>query len=209
VLAAVAAANAHDPITTKLTWTQEISRIFYRRCLTCHREGGAAPMPLATYEQARPWAKAIRDEVLERRMPPWGAVKGFGEFRNDPSLSEPEIDSLVHWVEGGVPEGNPVYLPDLPPAAPESNPQPNSGELELPLLLRADVEALSIRATGPVEVIAHAPGGAARHLIWVRELAEPRVYEFRRALRLTKGTRIEVFASRGARAFISARKPAR
>src|SRR4051812_11822963 len=71
---------AHEPITTKLTWTQEISRIFYKRCVSCHREGGASPMSLATYDEARPWAKAIKEEVLERRMPPWGAVRGIGEF---------------------------------------------------------------------------------------------------------------------------------
>jgi len=76
--------SAHEPITTKLTWTREISRIFYKRCVTCHRAGGKAPMPLVTYEEARPWAKAIKEEVLERRMPPWGAVKGFGESRTTP-----------------------------------------------------------------------------------------------------------------------------
>src|SRR2546422_700161 len=73
----------HDPITTKLTWNREISRIVYKRCGSCHHQGGRA-MDLTTYELARPWAKAIRDEVLARRMPPWGAVKGVGEFAGDP-----------------------------------------------------------------------------------------------------------------------------
>ena len=68
-------------------------------------------MSLLTYEQARPWAKAIRDEVLNRRMPPWDAVKGVGQFRDDLSLTQPEMDLLVSWVEGGAPEGNPIYLP--------------------------------------------------------------------------------------------------
>jgi hypothetical protein len=95
---------AHDTITTKLLWTQEISRIVNRHCVSCHRDGGAA-MSLATYDEARPWAKAIRDEVLARRMPPWGAVKGVGEFRGDPSLSQIEIDMIVNWVEGGAPKG--------------------------------------------------------------------------------------------------------
>ena len=65
-----APAFAHDVIGTKLLWTQEISRIVYRHCASCHREGGTA-MSLMTYQDARPWAKAIRDEVLSRRMPPW------------------------------------------------------------------------------------------------------------------------------------------
>jgi hypothetical protein len=73
-------------------------------------------MSLLTYEEARPWAKAIRDEVTSRRMPPWGAVAGIGDFADDPSLSTPEIDLLVAWVEGGAPEGDPVYLPHRMPA---------------------------------------------------------------------------------------------
>ncbi|MGA2594944.1 MAG: cytochrome c, partial [Bryobacteraceae bacterium] len=101
-------AFAHDVISTKLLWTQEISRIVYQRCANCHREGGSA-MSLMTYEEARPWAKAIRDEVISRRMPPWGAVKGVGEFRGDPSLSQIEIDMIVNWVEGGAPKGDEAY----------------------------------------------------------------------------------------------------
>ena len=62
----------------------------------------------ARYEEARPWAKAIRDEVLNRRMPPWDAVKGFGQFRDDPSLSQVEMDMVVGWVEVGAPLGDPV-----------------------------------------------------------------------------------------------------
>ena len=109
-LAMASTASAHDTITTKLLWTQEISRIVNKHCAICHREGGVA-MSLATYEDARPWAKAIRDEVLARRMPPWGAVKGVGEFRGDPSLSQIEIDMIVNWVEGGAPKGDEIYLP--------------------------------------------------------------------------------------------------
>jgi len=72
---------AHDPITTKITWDAEISRIVNRRCISCHAAGSS--VDLSTYELARPWAKAIRNQVLQRSMPPWGAVKGFGEFRRD------------------------------------------------------------------------------------------------------------------------------
>src|SRR5260370_42137389 len=89
LLLAAVRAPAHDPITTNLTWSKEISRVVYQHCAACHRPGGSA-FSLMTYEDARPWAKAIRDEVLNRRMPPWDAVKGVGEFRDDPSLSLPE-----------------------------------------------------------------------------------------------------------------------
>jgi hypothetical protein len=98
-------ASAHEPITTKVRFNKEVIRIFERSCLSCHRPNGIAPMSLATYEEARPWAKAIKEEMLEKRMPVWHAVKGFGEFRNTPSLTQHEIDLIVNWVEGGAPKG--------------------------------------------------------------------------------------------------------
>src|SRR5689334_22698499 len=111
-------AFAHDPITTKLTWSREVSRIVYKHCATCHRDGGTA-MSLLTYQDARPWAKAIKEEVLERRMPPWGAVKGFGQFEHDQGLTQEEVSVITDWVEGGAPEGDPKYYPEKPlPDAP-------------------------------------------------------------------------------------------
>ena len=110
-LALPAIVLAHDPISTKLTWAQEISRIVYKRCVGCHRPEGKSPMSLLTYEEARPWAKAIKEQVLNRQMPPWGAVKGFGDFSNDASLTQDEINRLAEWVEGGAPEGETIYLP--------------------------------------------------------------------------------------------------
>lgn len=101
---------AHDLITTKITWSREISRLFQERCLSCHRENGPE-FSLTTYEQVRPWAKAIKEEVLARRMPPWGAVKGFGDFQHDRSLAQEEISLIAQWVEGGAPAGDPALLP--------------------------------------------------------------------------------------------------
>ena len=71
-------------------------------------------MSLATYEEARPWAKAIKEEMLEKRMPPWHAVKGYGEFRNAPLITQREIDLIVNWVEGGAPKGDDKDLPPEP-----------------------------------------------------------------------------------------------
>jgi hypothetical protein len=71
-------------------------------------------MSLGTYEEARPWAKAIKEELLEKRMPPWHAMKGYGEFRNAPSLTQREIDMIVNWVEGGAPKGDEKDLPARP-----------------------------------------------------------------------------------------------
>ncbi len=101
---------AHDPVSTTLTWTREISRIFAKRCLSCHRADGLAPMPLASFADAKPWAVAIKEAVLTRQMPPWPAAKGFGEFANDISLTQEEIVRIAEWVEGGAPEGDPLFL---------------------------------------------------------------------------------------------------
>lgn len=106
------ASHAHD-ITTRVTWNREISRIVNARCASCHRPGGEA-FSLVTYEQANAWTAAIKNSVLERRMPPWGAVKGFGEFRNDEALTQEEITLIALWVTGGAPEGNPDNLATLP-----------------------------------------------------------------------------------------------
>ena len=105
--------QAHEPITTKVRFNKEVVRVLQRNCLGCHRAGGIA-FSLATYEEARPWAKAIKEEVLEKRMPPWRAMKGYGEFRNAPSLAQRDIDLLVNWVEGGAPKGDDKDLPAGP-----------------------------------------------------------------------------------------------
>ena len=105
--------RAHTPITTKILFNREVIRVFQGNCLGCHRPGGIA-MSLATYEDARPWAKAIKEELLERRMPPWQAVKGYGEFRNAPALTQRDVDAIVNWVEGGAPKGDAKLLPPGP-----------------------------------------------------------------------------------------------
>src|SRR5258708_35078975 len=67
-----------------------------------------------TYAEVRPWVTAIKEEALERRMPPWGAVKGFGDFRDDQGLTQEELHLISDWVEGGAPEGDPALLPKFP-----------------------------------------------------------------------------------------------
>jgi hypothetical protein len=207
------AAFAHDVISTKLLWTQEISRIVYRHCANCHRDGGSA-MSLMTYDDARPWAKAIRDEVVARRMPPWGAVKGVGEFRDDPSLSQIEIEMIVNWVEGGAPKGDDIYLPPAPQFIAEPKPASaremvfSSG---VPQSLSEELNAAGIRARriapgASLEVTAYKPDGAVAHLIWIRQWRAEydRAYYFRRSVRLPKGTRIAIYSSEPAEAAIIA-----
>jgi len=105
--------SAHVPITTKMTFNREIVRILQRNCIGCHRAGGIA-FSLATYEEARPWAKDIEYELLRQKMPPWNAVKGFGDFINAPQLTQRDIDLIVNWTEGGTPKGEDKDLPPSP-----------------------------------------------------------------------------------------------
>lgn len=97
--------GAHDPVKTRVTWTGDIARIVSARCVTCHYPGVQGTMSLATYEDARPWARAIKEEVLTRRMPVWHAARGYGDFSNDPSLSAFDIALVSAWVDGGAPKG--------------------------------------------------------------------------------------------------------
>src|SRR6516165_4973663 len=88
------------------TFHRDVEPILQARCQTCHRPGEAAPMALLSYNEARPWAKAIRSAVLSRKMPPWFADPEVGHFQNDRTLPKNEIDMLVKWADGGAPEGN-------------------------------------------------------------------------------------------------------
>ena len=93
------------------TFTRDVAPILYKNCVSCHRAGESAPMPLLTFSDARPWAKAIRLKVVNREMPPWGADRAHGEFANDPSLSEQDISTIAEWVDAGAPEGAAKDLP--------------------------------------------------------------------------------------------------
>lgn len=117
LLLLVSAVSSHEPITTSVTFNKEIVRILQRSCLSCHRpDGVAGDISLMTYEQARPWAKAIKEEILEKRMPPYQAVKGFGNFQVPYALPQRDIELIISWVEGGAPRGDEKNYPrDLIP----------------------------------------------------------------------------------------------
>src|SRR5579883_753759 len=96
---------------TAITFNKQVLPVLQKRCQDCHRPGEAAPMSLLTYQDARPWAKAIRQAVLTKKMPPWFADPQYGHFSNDRSLSQAEIDTIVAWVDGGAKEGDPHDAP--------------------------------------------------------------------------------------------------
>lgn len=93
------------------TFNKEVVRVFQKNCQTCHHPGDIAPFSLMTFQEARPWAKAIREAVLKRAMPPWKPVPGCGDFRDARGLTQDEINTIVAWVDGGSPEGAVADLP--------------------------------------------------------------------------------------------------
>src|SRR3954449_7259428 len=111
-LAAAAPARAADGATP--TFSKDVAPIFNKNCVECHRPTMFAPMSLTTFDEARPWARSIKQRVVSGAMPPWGADTPHGMFRNDPRLSQTEIDTIAAWVDGGAPKGNDKDLPAAP-----------------------------------------------------------------------------------------------
>ena len=97
-----------------VTYSKDVAPILNNNCVSCHRPGEVAPMSLMSYKEVRPWAKAIREQVVNRVMPPWFADPKHGEFSNDCRLSDAQINTIKAWVEAGSPEGNRADLPEPP-----------------------------------------------------------------------------------------------
>jgi peroxiredoxin len=100
--------------SAKVTYSNQVSRILNKHCVTCHRDGEAAPFAMSKYEEVSGWADAIAEVVQQRRMPPWLADPKYGHFTNDCSLSENEKQTLYQWAAAGAPEGDPKELPAAP-----------------------------------------------------------------------------------------------
>jgi mono/diheme cytochrome c family protein len=196
-------ARAHDVITTKITFDREIARIVYARCGSCHRPGGTA-FSLMTYDEARPWAKAIQEEVLERRMPPWGAVKGFDDFRNDQALTPEQIEVIADWVEGGAPEGEPKDLP----APPKFSSPPAADRLAGAVSLSGDDKLQHSIVLGGLfpkkvepgasfQITAELPDGHIEPLLWLQPFkpAYGHAFWLRTPLKLPRGTVIHGLAA--------------
>jgi len=132
------------PVPKEVTFHKDVEPLLQARCQTCHRPGEAAPMSLLTYKDARPWAKAIKEAVVVKKMPPWFAAPDHGQFENDRRLSQAEIDTLAAWADGGAREGDikdapkPVTFaegwamgkPDLVLEMPEAYEVPATGTIE-------------------------------------------------------------------------------
>jgi len=100
--------QAHKPITSKYTYTDHVLPILRERCGGCHVAGSVAPMSLLTYQAAKPWAESIRDELESERMPPWFVDATGPAARGPRGITAREIDTIITWAVGGVPEGPPA-----------------------------------------------------------------------------------------------------
>src|SRR5499425_1877165 len=114
-MAAAPALAADTP--AQVTFSKDVAPILQAKCQECHQPNSIAPMSLISYQEVRPWAKAIRERVMTRQMPPWHIDRGVGvqKFKNDMSLTDEQVDTIVRWVDAGAPEGNPK---DMPPPKP-------------------------------------------------------------------------------------------
>jgi mono/diheme cytochrome c family protein len=127
-----------------IIFNRDVAPILFKNCAECHRPGEAAPMPLLSYKDARPWARSIREKVVSREMPPWHADPRVGQFSNDPRLTQADIDTITAWVDGGAKEGE----PHEPPPMPKFVKGWGIGQPDLVLKMR---EEFTLGASGPDE----------------------------------------------------------
>jgi hypothetical protein len=146
ILGAVSTVSVSGQVTQTqhtVTFYRDVLPILQQHCQECHREGEIAPFAMMTYEQTRPWAKAIRDAVLGRVMPPWFAADEAHIFSNDRRLSKRDIETIAAWVDTGAPKGNAqdapnprqfvtgwrIGTPDMVVSMPDGYQVPQSGEV--------------------------------------------------------------------------------
>jgi hypothetical protein len=113
VVAVGVSIRAADTPPKQVTFSKDIAPIFQAKCQECHQPNSIAPMSLITYQEARPWARSIKERVSTRQMPPWHIDKtvGIQKFKNDLSLTDDQIDTIVSWVDGGALQGDPKDMP--------------------------------------------------------------------------------------------------
>jgi hypothetical protein len=113
VLAVSAQAFAADAPAKQVTFSKDVAPIFQAKCQSCHQPNSIAPMSLISFQDARPWARSIKERVGTRQMPPWHIDPSVGvqKFKNDMSLTQDQIDTIVRWVDGGAVQGDPKDMP--------------------------------------------------------------------------------------------------
>jgi hypothetical protein len=171
--------GAQTPGAVHATFSKDVAPILQRSCQGCHRPGSIAPMSFLTYEETRPWARAIKQRVTAREMPPFFIDRTIGvqKFKNDPSLSDDEITKIAGWVDAGAPKGDPA---DMPP--PRQFPDEDNWQIGTPDLVvelpaphvvkpeQSDVWANYVSPTGLTEdryirAVETKPGKGAREVV--------------------------------------------
>jgi len=125
------------------TFSKDVAPILFKNCVECHRPTGVGPMSLLTYKEVRPWARSLKERVVERSMPPWFADPAHGDFANNPSLSTAEINTISKWVDSGAPKGDDKDLPTAPTFT-------EGWEIGTPDLILSMAEEYSVPADGTV-----------------------------------------------------------
>jgi hypothetical protein len=103
--------TAQSAASPAITFHKDVLPILQQSCQTCHRPGQIAPMSFLSYDTTRPWARAMKNAVLSKKMPPWFADSAFGHFTNDRSLKADDIETIVKWADAGAPAGDPNDAP--------------------------------------------------------------------------------------------------
>jgi hypothetical protein len=142
------AAFGQQPPAATVTFSRDVAPILQKACQNCHRPGAIAPMSLLTYQDARPWARSIRQKVSSREMPPWYIDRhiGISKFKDDPSLTDAEIGIITKWVDQGAPAGNAA---DMPVARQFSD--VDKWHIGKPDMIVSLPKAYELRANGPDE----------------------------------------------------------
>ncbi len=133
---------ARQPQNDKVTFTRDIAPLLYKRCASCHHDGGAAPFPLLSYRDAAKRASLIAKVTASRYMPPWKPEPGYGRFEGERRLAVAEIAAIREWADAGAPEGDPALLPVAPKF-------PEGWELGRPDLVAKMPALFSVAADGP------------------------------------------------------------
>ena len=172
VVAAIALAvpsiDAHKPITSPYTYTDDVFPILRDRCGRCHVQGGVAPMSLMTYKEAFPWGESIRTELIAGHMPPWTVEAPAGTFRNSQAVTARELNVLLTWATGGNPVGNPeLTMPAMTPSrawplGPPDLVVPMAADFTIPANTTERTEEFTLRvpasASRPVRAVDLLPG---------------------------------------------------
>jgi len=216
VLVLLTSAFGHKP-GAAVTWNRDISRVFYARCASCHRQGGTS-FSLMTYAEVQPRIVAIKDQVLGRKMPPWGAVKGFGDFRNDQGLTQEEIELIGDWIGQDAPRGNnPNMLPPVPKFTKPNAYESPKGSLKTTRDTVLDREFIldglfptKTGNTSHAKIVAALPDGRIEPLLWLYQykdsIAHPFLY--RQPIALPKGTVIRGVPANSEVLLLPGKKPA-